>query len=147
MLSAYDAHAMQMSHAGRILGVVLGWAAVVSEQVIRVSIDVKPGDAKTTIEPDRGGMVPVAILTTAQFDASTVDPASIRIGPTGTEAEIFRSMPEDINRDKRTDLLLLVRLQDMKVQCGDRAIRLTGKTKGGVDIEGSEAVTTEGCGK
>ena len=144
--AAYDAGTMHNLHSGWVVGIVMtACGVVVSAQAIKVSVDVKPGDAKTTIEPNRGGMLPVAILSTAQFDASTVDPASLRVGPTGTEAEIFRSMQEDVNRDKRTDLLLLVRLQDMNVKCGDRAIRLTGKTKGGMEIEGAEAVTTEGC--
>jgi hypothetical protein len=137
---------MQHVHARWVLAaVVASWSAVAAQKALQVSIDVKPGDTPTTIETERGGMLPVAILTTAQFDASTVDPSTIRIGPTGTEAEIFRSMREDVNRDGRTDLLVLVRLQEMRVKCGDTAIRLTGKTTGGADIEGSEKVAVEGC--
>ena len=72
---------MKKRQPGWILGIVLGGVTVVSAQAIRVSIDVKPGDAKTTIEPDRGGMVPVAILTTAQFDASSTG------GPPSTDVK------------------------------------------------------------
>ena len=123
--------------------VLAAWAAVLSAQAIRVVIDVKPGDTPTTIEPARGGMLPVAILTTAQFDASTVDPSSVRVGPTGTEAEAFKSMPEDVNKDGRPDLLLLVRVEEMRVECRETLIRLTGMTMRGAAIEGSEAVTTD----
>ena len=116
-------------------------------QPIRVNIDVKPGDNRTTIEPDREGLMPVAVLSSAQFDASTIDPRTIRVGPTGTEAEPFRSMSDDVNRDGRTDLLVLVRVQEMRAKCGDKMIRLTAKTKAGADVEGSEEVTMERCPK
>lgn len=133
---------MCISGTGRISSAVLLTSSMaVWWQPMRVSIDVKPGDTPTTVEANREGMLPVAILSTAQFDAATVDPASIRVGPTGTEAEPFRAMADDINRDERMDLLILVRLQEMKVKCDDKVIRLTAKTQAGADIEGSEAVT------
>jgi hypothetical protein len=118
---------------------------VFAQKVIRVSIDIKPGDQPTTIEPGRQGMIPVAILTTDQFDAKTVDPATIRIGPTGTEASVFRSNLDDVDRDKDIDMLLLFRVPEMQVKCGDTSISLKGKTTDGRQIEGSESVTTEGC--
>lgn len=138
---------MRVFQAGWVLAVVLaGSPTLDAADPIRVSVDVKPGDTPTTVEADRGGMIPIAILTTPQFDATSVDATTIRVGPTGTEAEVFRSMTEDVNRDGRTDLLMLVRLQEMSVKCGDKAIRVTGKTKSGADIEGSETVIVEGCG-
>ena len=121
--------------------------ALLSAQALKVAIDVKPGDTPTTIERDRGGMIPVAILSSAGFDALTVDPATVRVGPTGNEAEPFKTTPSDVNEDKRPDLLLLVRLQDLKITCQDKVIRVTAKTNAGADIEGSEAVTIIGCDK
>ena len=112
-------------------------------QTTKVAIDIKPGDSPTTIEPTREGMLPVAILSTAEFDAATVDATTVRIGPSGTEAEPFKYMSEDVNRDGRADLLILVRVQDMKATCKDQIIRLTGTTGRGGKIEGSETVTTD----
>jgi hypothetical protein len=136
--------AMKRLIIGSMLGTLLTCSTVVADDV-HVTIDVKPGNTPTTIEPNSRGMLPVAILTTRVFDATTVDPATILIGPTGTEAEPFRTMQEDVNRDGRTDLLILVRYQDLKVKCDTTIIRLTGKTTKGVSIEGSEKVTAEGC--
>lgn len=116
-----------------------------AQQTMRVSIDVKPGDTPTTIEPGRQGMIPIAILTTPQFDAATVDTSTIRIGPTGTEAAIFRSNLDDVDRDGDIDMLLLVRVQEMAVKCGNTTISLKAKTTAGRQIEGSETVKTEGC--
>ncbi|MEX2270036.1 MAG: hypothetical protein WD690_01105 [Vicinamibacterales bacterium] len=137
---------MQITGNGWLLPALLvSWVGVVGSQTVKVSIDVKPGDSPTTIEPGREGMLPVAILSTAGFDATTVDPTTIRIGPAGSEAEPVRTMSDDVNKDGRSDLMMLVRIQDMKVKCGDKIIRLTGKTMNGTAIEGSEAVTTSGC--
>ena len=48
-----------------------------ARQPIKVTIDVKPGEEPTSLEPNREGMVPLAILSTAAFDASTIDLTSI----------------------------------------------------------------------
>jgi hypothetical protein len=123
----------------------LAWAPVAMAQTPqRVTIDVKPGDAATTLEI-RDGMLPIALLSTAQFDAASTDPSTIRIGPTGTEAEPFRTMPEDVNRDGRPDLLILVRVQQLNLSCSDKAIRLKAETRAGMSIEGSEAIVVDGC--
>lgn len=114
-------------------------------EVIRVTIDVKPGDEPTTIEPKREGMIPVAILTTGEFNATRVDPATVHAGAKGTEAAVFRSASEDIDRDGDTDLLLLFRVQQMGLDCADTSVTLKGKTLDGQAIEGTEAVKMEGC--
>jgi hypothetical protein len=50
-----------------------------------------------------------------------------------------------VNGDGKADLMILIRLQEMRTKCGDTAIKVTGKTKSGVSIEGSEDVAIEGC--
>jgi len=133
----------------RCIGVLLTMAAwslpVAAQQPLKVTIDVKPGDEKVTIEPEREGMVPILIVTTPQFDAATVDPETVRVGPEGTEAPIFRSMLEDVDRDGDIDRMLLVRVRDMRMKCGGKLIKVTGKTTQGRSFEGSDAVATEGC--
>jgi hypothetical protein len=91
-----------------------------------VTIDIKPGDSPTTIEPERQGVIPVAILTTPTFDAALVDISTVAIGPTGTEAEVFRAMFDDVDRDGDTDRLLLFRQQEMGISCTDKVIVLKG---------------------
>ena len=130
-----------------LAAVVFGATVALAQapKVLKVTIDVKPGDEPTMVERARGGFLPVAILSTAQFDAVSLDVSSIRIGPTGTEAEAARTTKSDVNEDKRTDLLVLVRVQDLNIKCSDTAIRMTGKTNDGVAVEGMEAVKVEGC--
>ena len=114
-------------------------------EVIRVGIDVKPGDEPTTLEPKREGMVPIAILTAGKFDATTVNPETVQAGTTGTEASAFRSAVEDVDGDRDIDMLLLFRVQEMRLECSGKSVVLKGKTRDGRTIEGSEAVTMVGC--
>ena len=128
-------------------GSVLILSSVLTAQTpLHVSIDVKPGDTPTVIETDRQGMIPVAILTTPQFNAANVEPTTVRFGPTGTEAEVFRAMLDDVDQDGDLDRLLLFRLQDVGVSCtttGDAEVLLKGKTTDGRAFEGSEKVKVE----
>ena len=125
---------------------ILAAQATAAADPVRISIDVKPGDSSTTIQPDREGMLPVAILSVESFDATTVDPATARFGPTGSEAKPFRTAQEDIDGDGDTDLMLLFRMRETGIACGDTSVSLKGTTQDGTEIEGSESVTTEGCG-
>ncbi|MBI4476035.1 MAG: hypothetical protein HY654_02615, partial [Acidobacteria bacterium] len=113
--------------------------------VLKVTIDVKPGDEPTTIEPKREGMVPIAILTTKEFDATRVDVATVRAGAKGTEAAVFRSATEDVDDDRDVDLLMLFRVQQLALECDGKAVVVKGRTTSGQEFEGSEAVTMEGC--
>ncbi len=116
-------------------------------EVLQVAIDVKPGDTPTRIEPKRGGMLPVAILSSPEFDASLVDPATVRFGAAGTRAAVFRSSTEDADSDGDIDLLLLFRMPELKLDCDSgEALFLEGKTRDGRTIEGKESVEMEGCG-
>lgn len=48
-----------------------------------VDIDTKPGSYPNSVNPKRKGVIPVDILTTEEFDATAVDPLSVRFGPDG----------------------------------------------------------------
>jgi hypothetical protein len=112
---------------------------------ISVSIDIQPGSDPAPIKPRNRGVIPVAILTTNTFDATTVNAATVRFGADGTEAVPVRVAVEDVNSDGRTDILLHFNIQDTGIQCGDTSAVLTGQTSGGQAIEGSDAITTVGC--
>lgn len=112
-------------------------------QFIPVAIDIKPSSFPNSINPKSKGVIPVAILTTDTFDATTVDPGSVRFGP--AEASAFRHKIKDVDRDGDRDLLLHFRTREMGIKCGDTSASLTGKTTSGQDIEGSDSIKTVGC--
>jgi len=90
-------------------------------------------------------MIPVAILTTDTFDATTVDPTTVLFGPTGTEAAPMHSALEDVDGDGDTDLILHFNTQQTGIQCGDTSATLTGETLGGQEVEGVDSINVVGC--
>jgi hypothetical protein len=121
---------------------------VLSDEFIRpgptvVVIDVKPGSVPNSINPRSRGVIAVAILTTATFDAATVNPSSVRFGPHGAIAA--RGHMEDVDGDGDLDWLFHFRTEETGVQCGDRLVSLTAETLGGLAIQGTDPIVTVGC--
>jgi hypothetical protein len=114
-------------------------------QPVSVEIDIKPGSDPNSINPKSKGNIPVAILTTGDFDATTVDPLSVEFGPDGATESHGRGHIEDVDGDGDDDLVLHFRTQDTGIQCGDTSASLTGETFGGQAIEGSDSINTVGC--
>jgi hypothetical protein len=112
---------------------------------LQVTIDVKPGSFPNSINPRSRGMIPVAIWTTATFDATTVDPETLRFGAVGTEAAAVHSALEDLDADGDLDLILHFSTQETGIGCDATSASLTGKTYGGQPIAGSDSVRTTGC--
>ncbi len=99
-----------------------------------VQIDIKPGSTDNPINPNAQGVIPVAILSTKDFDAGTVDPASVTFGR-GQAKEIHGTGHiEDVNSDGRPDMVLHFDTQQTKVKCTDMAVFLRGKTLTGQEI-------------
>jgi hypothetical protein len=116
-----------------------------------VSIDIKPGGFPNSINPVSRGKIPVAILTTdatdntATFDATTVDPLTVRFGATGTEAAPVHYGLEDVDGDGDLDLILHFNTQSTGIKCGDISATLTGETFSGQAIRGTDSIRTVGC--
>jgi hypothetical protein len=110
-----------------------------------VALDIKPGESPNTINPRSKGVIPVAILTTGAFDATTVDPLSVRFGPKGAKEAHNKGHIEDVNHDGEPDLVLHFQTQATGIACGETAASLTGATRDGDLIQGSDAITTVGC--
>jgi hypothetical protein len=50
---------------------------------IPVQIDIKPGGTPNAINPRDQGVIPVAVLSSSTFDATQLDPATVRFGNSG----------------------------------------------------------------
>jgi hypothetical protein len=113
--------------------------------LIEVAIDIKPNSFLNTINPTSSGVVPVAILTTAAFDATTVDPMSVRFGPSSATEAHNRGHFEDVDGDGDIDLLLHFRVENTGIRCGDTSASIRGATLSGQIIQGSDSFKTVGC--
>lgn len=115
---------------------------------IAIKIDIKPGSFPNSINIKAYGQTPVAILTTdstdniTTFDATSVDPATVLFGPTGTEAAPTHDALEDVDGDGDTDMLLLFDTQEIGINCGDTSATLTGATFDGEAIKGTDSIRT-----
>jgi hypothetical protein len=57
--------------------------------VLTVVIDIKPGSVTNPINVRSSGVIPVAVLTTPSFDATSIDVSTVRFGP-GNALEAHR---------------------------------------------------------
>jgi hypothetical protein len=110
-----------------------------------VTMDVKPGQRFTPIDPERPELLLVAVLTTDAFDAATIDRAMVAFGASGQEAAPVLQGLVDVDKDGRPDLLLTFHLQDTGITCDTPAVALTATTTSGEVIRGIEAIQTVGC--
>lgn len=107
--------------------------------VTEVAIDIKPGSDVNPINPKSKGVIPVAILTTDDFDATTVDVSSVAFGPDGASEAHGKGHFEDVDGDGDTDLVMHFKTQDAGIASGDEEACLTGVADG-KDITGCDVV-------
>ena len=129
---------------GRLLSLTVFPAKACREPAITVAIDVRPGSSRNHINPRSRGVIPVAILTTSSFDATTVDPLSVKFGPDGAAEAHGRSHIRDVDGDGHPDLLLHFRVEHTGIDCGDTSVSLTGETRDGQSIQGTAPIHTVG---
>jgi hypothetical protein len=119
----------------------------VNELPIQVVIDIMPGSFPNSINLKSKGVIPVAILTTNTFDATTVDPLSVEFGPSMAKEAHKKGHLEDANGDGRKDMVLHFNTQETGIQSGSTQASLSGQTTGGQVFTGTDAIVTVGLGK
>lgn len=138
-----NANAVRESNEGNnkvFLGSMVVAPAVTT---LRVGIDIKPGSFPNSINLGSGGNVPVAILSSAEFDATTVDPLSVTLESSpvvlrgnGTPS----TSAQDVNGDGLVDLVVHVATSTLKLTTQDTEAVLQGRTYAGLAIAGTDTV-------
>ena len=103
---------------------------------VEVSVDIKPGSYPNSINIKSKGKVPVAILTTDDFDAYDVDPDTV----TFAGANPLRWKMEDVDNDGDHDMLLHFKTQELNLTKDSTEAALKGETIGGIPITGTDSV-------
>jgi len=113
--------------------------------VVEVDVDIKPGSYPNTINLGSYGLVPVAVLSSENFDATQIDPDTVTLA--GAEVAVrgkgnkLMAHEEDVNGDSLLDLVMQVETENFDPnQIQDGRAWLTGATYGGVAIEGSDEI-------
>jgi len=108
-----------------------------------VEIDIKPGSDPNSINLKSRGVVPVAVLTTDDFDATTVDPVTVMFAG----ASPLRWAMEDVDDDGDEDLLFHFKTQELELNGDSTEATLTGSTYSGQSIQGTDTVNIVPKGK
>ena len=110
---------------------------------LSVSVDIKPGSDTNPVNLKSNGVIPVAILTTADFDAATVDPLTVMFGPAEAPETHGRGHLQDVDDDGDVDLMLHFRTQETGIQASDAEACVNGSTFDGRVITGCDLITTK----
>jgi hypothetical protein len=146
------ATALEGNAAGMIIGQgydattgsPMGYLATPLQEPTPVSIDVLPGDAANQVYPNKTGRLPVAILGSAEFDATQVDPATLRFGVAqATIAEpVTISNVDGLHGD---DTVARFNVAETGILCNDTEVTLTGATYAGEPIAGTDTIDATQC--
>lgn len=109
-------------------------------EVQHVAIRIRPyAKALVRIDPRGREVIPVAILSTRDFDVRDVDVSTLTFGRTGDEQSLrnCNKVLTRVNRDRRLDLVCFFRNDAAGFEVGDEQGVLKGMTKSNTQFEGS----------
>ena len=109
-----------------------------------IDIEIKPGSNPAPINLKSNGVMPVAILSNNVFDATTIDPSSVKFGPNGVMEIHKTGHLEDVNSDGKVDMVLHFNTQGTGIKSNDTKACLTGKTRTGINIQGCDDIRIVG---
>ena len=113
-------------------------------KVKTVSIDIKPGSDPNCFNNDGHGVIPVAILGSADFDVNEIDPSTVQLEGLDVRAvgksNKFLARIEDSNLDGFDDLVVQIEDQDGTFSLGDATATVTGSLLDGTPIEGTDSI-------
>ena len=107
--------------------------------------DIRPGVYPNTIKLGSKGVVPVAILTADEFDASTVDPGTVTFADASPIQR--KTVMLDVDSDDDIDMLLYFNTLELNLNKESTEATLTGATADGIGIVGTDSVYIVSKGK
>jgi hypothetical protein len=108
-------------------------------EVQNVRIDIRPGERaeKATVHLSRT-RIPVAILSSKDFDAMQIDTSTLTFGRSGDEQSLEKCFSKGVyvNRDRRRDLVCLFNIKAAEFEPNDVAGLVKGSTTTGTQFQG-----------
>jgi hypothetical protein len=110
---------------------------------LAVSVDIKPGSDPNGINLKSKGVIPVAVLTTDDFDATIVDGATVQFE--GASPVHDGGHLEDVDGDGDIDWVGHFKVRDTGIETDDTEASLTGETTDGTSIKGTDSIKIAGA--
>lgn len=105
---------------------------------LTVAIDIKPGGAPNSINRKSKGNVPVALLSSSSFDATSANRSTVEFA--GAPALPIGAGTQDVNGDGRADVVFHFATQALDLAGHATEACLTGSTAGGQAFTGCDSV-------
>lgn len=125
-------------------GVLNAFSALDGLPAQDVTIDVLPGDPANAVYPNQSGKLPVTIMGSIDFDATQVDPATVKFGPADTTPTDPVDIA-DVNPNSPLDATLKFQVANSGIECNDTGVSLSGETYSGDLFEGSDTIDATQC--
>jgi hypothetical protein len=103
---------------------------------------VKPGDPNNVIS-QRSKVTPVAVFSSAEFDATTIAPATLRLAGAAVAQSRNGELlcrPALLNGDKRKDLVCLMVTSQIDAPLGECTVALNAFTTDGAPVSGEDRI-------
>jgi hypothetical protein len=158
--NTYNIH-LKVTDSGGLSNVANTTLTIIPTPALKVIVDIKPGSCPNPLNVKSSGVLPVAILGTADFDVTTIDPTSIRLAGVSPLRSSFEDVAgpvfdsNDCNctedgPDGFPDLTLKFKTGDIVEAIGDvnygdtLTLKLTGVMIGERPIEGTDCILIRG---
>jgi probable HAF family extracellular repeat protein len=149
-LEGGDSAAYGINNSGQIMGIsdkfyggntgfmhAVLWQLPTTDTTIKIKIDIKPGSSINPINLGARGVIPVVVLTTPEFNATTIDPATVLFAG----AAPLRWVKQDVDYDGDMDLLFHFDGKKLALTSSSVEASLIGKTFDGTSVEGKDKAT------
>lgn len=128
----------------KVNGLYIDELRVITKCTLLVEIDIKPGSFPNSINLGSAGVVPVAILSSDIFDATTVNPDTVSLAGASVKkvgkSSKYLCHEEDVNDDTRLDLVCQVLTEEFLIETGESVAVLEAKTYNDTKILGEDYV-------
>jgi subtilisin family serine protease len=125
-------------------GIVNAMAALDGLPVTVTDLDVLPGDPANVVYPNKTGKLPVAVLSSATFDATQVDPATLRFG-VGQATPAEPPVVANVDGQYGDDTTARFQVFQSGIVCNDTDVSLSGATYAGEQFIAEDAIDATEC--
>ena len=119
-------------------------AEITYECPIQIVIDIKPGSYPNCFNINDHGVIPVAILGSADFDVNNIDPSTVQLEGLAVKAvgkgNKLLAHIEDVNGDGFDDLVFQIQDQNGAFTSGNGTANVTGTLWDGTPFLGTDSI-------